>query len=74
MELSINRNFFMRCHLYFVSLYTHVALALRGAYYDSKYKYNDFYKEANHNFSKVVRVVDEHGTVVILKRMYKNTL
>lgn len=33
-----------------------------------------FITEANQNFSRVVRVVDEHGTVVILKRMYKNTL
>lgn len=30
--------------------------------------------DANQNFSKVVRVGDEHGTVVILKRMCKNTL
>ena len=26
--------------------------------------------EANQNFSKVARVVDEHGTAVILKIMY----
>ena len=28
--------------------------------------------EANQNFSKVARVVDEHGTAVILKKALKN--
>jgi hypothetical protein len=40
----------MRCHIYFTSLYTHVAL--RGAYYDSRYKYNDFYNRSKSEFFK----------------------
>ena len=30
--------------------------------------------EANQNFSKVARLVDEHGTAIILKIMYQDIL
>lgn len=30
--------------------------------------------EANQNFSKVARLVDEHGTAVILRIMYRDIL